>query len=102
MILKYNVEVTINDVCYNIDRLTNQIFKLLPCREENNDWKTPLENIILELVGMDKLFQGHPSFFSLLCKLEGLLTLTKENDFLLFRKTIFECLGMMNRLKECL
>jgi hypothetical protein len=102
MVLKYDLEVSINDIYYNIDRLTNQVFKLLPCREENGDWKTPLENIILELVGMNNLFQGHPKFFSLLCKLEALLTLTEENDFLLFRKTIFECLGMMNRLKECL
>lgn len=102
MVLKYDLEVSINDIYYNIDRLTNQVFKLLPCREENGDWKTPLENIILELVGMNNLFQGNPKFFSLLCKLEALLTLTEEDDFLLFRKTIFECLGMMNRLKECL
>ena len=102
MVLKYSLDVDKEVICRNIDRLTNQVFKLLPSREENGDWKTPLENIILELVGMDSLLGHNAIFFSLMCKLEALLTLTEEDDFLMFRKTIFECLSIMNRLKECL
>ena len=102
MVLKYDLNVDKEAICSNIDRLTNQIFKLLPNREENGDWKTPLENIILELVGMDSLLGHKAIFFSLMCKLEALLTLTEEEDFLMFRKTIFECLSMMNRIKDCL
>lgn len=102
MVLKYDVEIPNDTIKNNIDRLTNLIFKLLPYREENGDWESPLRNIILEIVGMDRLFQGNAIFFSLLCKLEALLTLTEEEDFLMFRKVIFECLGLMNKLKECL
>ena len=100
--LKYGLDFDESEVKKNIDKITNQIFKLLPNREEKGDWKTPLENIILELVGMDSLLGHNATFFSLLCKLEALLTLTEEDDFLMFRKTIFECLSIMNRLKDCL
>lgn len=102
MVIKYNSEIETAAIIKNLDRLTNQIFKLLPNREEGGDWRTPLENIILELAGMDKLLLDHVTLFSLLCKLEALLDLDKEEDFLLFRKTIFECLGMLNGVKKCL
>ena len=102
MILKYDVEIQDEAIIKNIDRITNQIFKLLPSREEGDDWKTPLQNLIVEIVGMDKMFLDHTDLFPLLCKLEALLTLDQEDDFFMFRKTIFECLGLMNGLKKCL
>lgn len=102
MVIKYNSDIDNGAIIKNIDRLTNQVFKLLPNREEGGDWKTPLENIIIELAGMDELLLDHVNLFSLLCKLEALLSLDKEEDFLLFRKTIFECLGLMNGIKKCL
>ena len=102
MILKYDVEIQDEAIIKNIDRITNQIFKLLPNREEGGDWETPLQNLIIEIVGMNRMFVDHTDLFPLLCKLEALLTLTNEDDFLMFRKTIFECLGLMNGLKKCL
>ena len=102
MILKYDAEIQDEAIIKNIDRITNQIFKLLPNREEGGDWETPLQNLIIEIVGMDRMFVDHTDLFPLLCKLEALLTLTNEDDFLMFRKTIFECLGLMNGLKKCL
>ena len=86
----------------NINRITNQIFKLLPNREEGGDWQTPLQNLIYEIIGMKELWIDQADLFSLLCKMEALLTLTKEEDFLAFRKLIFECLGLMNQIKKCL
>ena len=102
MVIKYNSNIENEAIVKNIDRLTNQVFKLLPNREEGGDWKTPLENIIIELAGMDELLLDHVNLFSLLCKLEALLKLDREDEFLLFRKTIFECLGLMNGIKKCL
>lgn len=101
MIIKYNANIN-NDAIYaNLNRLTNQIYKLLPNREESIDWKLPLNTILEEFAGMDTLLiDQHEILFSLLCKLEGLFTLTKENDFFMFRRTIFECLSLVNRLKE--
>ena len=86
----------------NIDRITNRIFKLLPSREEGGDWQTPLNNIIIEIQGMKILWDDQPKLFSLLCKLEALNSLTEEDEFLIFRKIIFECLGVLNDIKKCL
>lgn len=84
----------------NLERIANQIFKLLPNREEGIDWKKPLETLIIELTGMSSLIPDHTELFSLLCKLEALKTLDDEKDFLLYRKTIFECLGLMDIIKK--
>lgn len=102
MVIKYNVDIHNEAILKNIDRITNQIFKLLPSREEGNDWITPLENLIYEVAGMAELLSDHVDLFSLLCRMESLLVLTKEDDFLNFRKIIFECLRLLNGIKQCL
>lgn len=102
MVIKYNAIIEDEIILKNIDRITNQIFKLLPLREEGGDWETPLNNLIAEVVGMNQLIGKQVDLFSLLCKMEALLTLTEEKDFLQFRKIIFECLGLMNGIKQCL
>ena len=45
---KYNIDIDKNAIIENIDRIINQIFKLLPSREEGGDWQAPLQNLILE------------------------------------------------------
>ncbi len=37
-------------------RLTNQIWKLIPMRENNEDWQKQLDTIIIEIVGLNKIF----------------------------------------------
>lgn len=103
MEIKYNSKIDNHAVEKNLKRLTNQIYKLLPNREEGSDWEKPLSTIIEELAGMDRLFiDRQDTLFTLLCKLEGLFTLTQEEDFFLYRRIIFECLGLVNDLKnEC-
>lgn len=100
MEFKYGLYFEKEAILNNIDRITNQIFKLLPNREEGGDWETPLKNLILEISGMEALWTDQTQLFSLLCKLEVLLTLTKENDFLTFRKLIFESLSLLKKIKE--
>lgn len=101
MIEKYQVEISNDVICRNLSKLTNRIYKLLPNREESIDWEKPLETILEEFAGMRALLIDQEEiFFSLLCKLEGLFTLTKEDDFFLFRRTIFECLSLIDRLKK--
>lgn len=100
MVLKNNIEIQNSAVFASIKKLTNQIYKLLPNREENVDWQTPLTTIIEELGGMNRLMLDHQeTLFALLCKLEGLFTLTEEDDFFLYRRTIFECLNLLSTLK---
>lgn len=100
MILKYDANIEDDAIAQNLARITNQIYKLLPNREEGLDWQKPLQTLIIELAGMDRLITGHVTLFPLLCKLEALLTMTEEKDFFNYRKTIFECLGLIGSLKN--
>ena len=99
MVIKYGIDIDKEAIIKNIDRITNLIFKLLPSREEDLEWMIPLQNLIIEIGGMNSLLSDQTILFNLLCKMESLLTLTREEDFYLFRKIIFECLGLCNSLK---
>lgn len=102
MIMKHGLDISKDAVDKNLDRITNQIFKLLPCREEGGDWETPLQNLIIELGGMASLLFDQVDLLRLLSKMEGLKTLTEEDQFLMFRTTIFECLSLISKIKQCL
>lgn len=100
MELKYGVDINNCSINNNLKRLTNQIYKLLPNREEGLDWVKPLETIIEEISGMSRLFfDQQESYLKLLSKLEGLYTLEREEDFALYRRIIFECLSIINELR---
>ena len=102
MILKYNLNLSQAIVQNDIKRLINQVYKLLPTRQEGNDWEKPLKTIIEELVGMKRLFLGQQeeSFLILLCKLEGLFEYSSLDTFADYRRTIFECLSLLGKMKE--
>ena len=101
MLIKYNIDIEPKTVEVNLQRIVNLIYKLLPIREEGADWQSPLLNIMEELSGIQRLFVGQqPLFFSLLSKLEGLFTLTEKEDFMNYRRTIFECLSLLSSLEE--
>ena len=57
MVIKYDIEIDNEAIENNINRITNQIFKLLPNREEGNDWQTPLQNLIIEISGLNILLK---------------------------------------------
>ena len=89
---KYDIKIREGDCNKNVQRLTNQLWKLIPMREHEEDWNKQLETVILEIVGLDEIFIG-PSFIQLLSKLEGL---RKEDiNFEFYRKTVFECISLL-------
>ena len=101
MTIKYNIDIDKKTIDINLKRIINQIYKLLPGREEGEDWEKPLDTIIEELTGMSRLFDCCQSvFLTLLCKLEGLYKCEDEDDFQIYRRTIFECLNMVQTLKD--
>ena len=101
MELKYGVELDSSVVLSNIERLINQTYKLLPSREEGLDWETPLQTIIEEIAGLNRLLIGRKDvFLTLLSKMEGLFTLTSAESYPQFRRLIFDCLGLMTSLKK--
>lgn len=105
MITKYAADISSATINNNLHRLIGQIYKLLPYREEGCDWEKPLITIQNELAGMDSLFIDYKDFhnilFSLECKLEGLTSDFARDDFDIFRGTIFECIGKVKMLQEC-
>lgn len=102
MIVKYGINFSNQIIENDIKRIINQIYKLLPMREQQKDWEKPLQTIIQELVGMKRLFLDwqEQSFLVLLCKLEGIFELKGEKDFSLYRRTIFECLSLLGDMKK--
>lgn len=95
------IDIKKEAIIEDLKKITNQTYKLLPNREENLDWETPLDTIIEEVSGMCQLLPNyHLILFSLLCKLEGLKSFTQEEDFFSYRRTIFDCLNLLSSVKE--
>ena len=83
------------DINKNVRRLTNQLWKLIPMREHEEDWSKQLDTVAIEIAGMNEIFI-HSQLLPLLCKLEGLKV--KETSFELYRKTVFECISLLQEL----
>ena len=94
---KYGTDISIEAVKINVRRLTNQLWKLIPMREHNENWKKQLETVTLEIAGMGEVFT-FPLFVQLLNKLEGLRV--QDTDFELYRKTVFECISLLQELNH--
>ena len=92
---KYGIDIPEEDVNKNVRRLTNQLWKLIPMREHEEDWQKQLDTVILEIAGLNEIFMGSAFFYSL-SKLEALRI--KETNFELYRKTIFECISLIQGL----
>lgn len=95
---KYNIKFPEETISKNITRLTNQMWKLIPMRENEENWEKQLETVIVEIVGLNEIFVMCPTFLQLLSKLEGLRV--KEMNFELYRKTVFECINLIQELNH--
>ena len=92
---KYNFEIPNNLILFDKKRLINQLWKLIPMRENKEDWEKQLKAVIVELTGFNELFKDELDFLILLTKLEGLTIIT---DFMTYRKTIFDSIDLLDRL----
>ena len=101
MISVYDIEVDDITIRRNLKRLQSQVFKLLHMKEEGQDCKKPLETIILELLGMQGLFSNLEPLVTLICKLQGLKEIDSDENFMLYRRTIFECCSLLDKVAEC-
>ena len=79
--------------------LINMIYKLLPIREEGKDWEKYLDSCLAEIQGFNNVFEEIDGLHlvRILSKLESLKTLTEEDDFYLYRKTILECTNLIDQ-----
>ena len=85
----------------NIIRLTNQLWKLIPMRENNEDWLKQLDTVSIEIAGMNALVKSEQTsqFLQLLFKLEG-LKIKQDINFEVYRKTVFETINILQGLKK--
>jgi len=73
------------------NRLKNKLFSLLCAKEENGEWQTFLESIILELEGVPTENRGI-NFLVLYYKINTL----RHIEYQWFRKTIFDCMALLS------
>ena len=94
---KYDFDFRKEDIEVNVRRLTNQLWKLIPMREHNEDWPKQLNTVILEIAGLNELFLGS-QFLQLISKLEGLRVY--DSSFELYRKTVFESISLLQEINR--
>lgn len=97
MINKYNFEFDKKVIKADAHRLVNQLWKLIPMRENNEPWDTHLSVMIEEISGLNEIYQNQIDFLVLLSKLEGLKSEVCD-DFMIYRKTVFRCIDLLVRL----
>lgn len=100
MTTKYgNLDIPDSSVANECKRLTNQIWKLIPMRENQEQWEAQAATITEEIAGLGQLLiiAEDPNFLILLSKLEGLTTKGGE-DFMIYRKTVFRCIDLLNKV----
>lgn len=100
MVTTYGTDIASEAVEENLSRIGGQIFKLLPMWEEGKDWRKPLQTLTIELVGLSHLVPDLSKLVSLVSKMEGLKECCGENDFMMYRRTIFECCSMVEEVKK--
>ena len=95
---KYDIDFSVEVIDKEFMRLTNQLWKLIPMRENEEDWQRQLETVIIDIAGKEEIFLHNPQFLQMLSKLEGLRFVDVE--FSISRKTIFECINLLHEAKN--
>ena len=94
MVNKYN-DIIPNEILHSdFLRLMNQLWKLIPMRENGENWERQLSLVTIEIAGLGTLFRESLDFTILLSKLEGLKT-NEHLDFYTYRKTVFEAINLL-------
>jgi hypothetical protein len=89
-----NKDINLDDY---LDKLVGKIFKILPLLEENPvNAKKYLNSLTIELDGMTKNYSDDSYIVSTLFSLQGIKSIT---DYNICRKTVFDCLDNINKLK---
>lgn len=97
---KYSSDFSVESVNKNISRLINQCWKLIPMKENNENWQKQIETLTIEFAGLNEIFYTQPQILQVLSKLEGLSVIDPE--FPLYRKTVFEVISLTQGLRDVL
>ena len=55
---KYEIDIPSETIHSTINRLTNQLWKLIPMKENNEDWQKQLQTLIIEISGLNVIFDS--------------------------------------------
>ena len=55
---KYGFDFDKGVIEKDIGRLTNQLWKLIPMRENNENWEKQLKTVIIEVAGLNEIFSS--------------------------------------------
>jgi hypothetical protein len=91
---KYNIDFPLETREQDLKRLINQLWKLIPMRENKEDWQNHLNVMIEEISGLVEIYKDNVNGLVLLSKLEG-LTSEVCDDFMIYRKTVFRCIDLL-------
>lgn len=94
---KYGFQIPMSTIAFDVNRLTNQLWKLIPMRENKENWLEQLNIVIIEISGLNTILSSQNNFVILLSKLEGLKVV--ETDFSIYRKTIFETISLLREMR---
>lgn len=95
----HNAEFKDSIIISDLRRLINQIWKLLPMRENNEDWQKQLDIVLIELYGLHAMFGDQLDFLILISKLEGLQEVI---NFDTYRTTVFSAITLLTDLANTL
>ena len=94
---KYDINFPLETKEQDLKRLINQLWKLIPMRENEEDWINHLNTMIEEISGLVEIYKNKVEGLILLSKLEG-LTSEVCNDFMIYRKTVFRCIDLLTQV----
>lgn len=92
---KYGIGFSSEVIQYDLKRLINQLWKLIPMKENGENWCNHLQVLIEEISGLVKIYKQKQEGLILLSKLEGLTSNLCDEDFMIYRKTVFRCIDLL-------
>lgn len=81
-------------VANDIARLINQVWKLIPMRENNENWKKQIDFLLVEVRGLQALFNEHLDFLIVISSLEGLRS-SDDIEFVHYRSVVFSIISLL-------
>lgn len=92
---KYEIDFPLDTREQDLKRLINQLWKLIPMKENDEDWINHLNTMIEEISGLVRIYKDKVEGLILLSKLEGLTSSVCKEDFMIYRKTVFRCIDLL-------
>lgn len=90
--------VPIKSLRNNYSDIINQIYKLLPLKENNNsDIDYYFSTLLFRIRGMSNLFPNEPRWITILALIEAA---RHENDFKLYRKAVLDSCSIIKKMGE--